>query len=138
MNVCKWCMSGSATENSILLSVLPRLNKSFNQSINQSVQQVGNGLKPIKLIRALPNQAPFFFFFGGGGRHGKKMAKSPYFLSSHLPKTYQNLIVMLISVSYFLSWNSLTYSMCCSRVILTEQWHSMILYVLFATNDSNT
>ncbi len=34
MNVCKWCMSGSATENSILLSVLPRLNKIFNQSIN--------------------------------------------------------------------------------------------------------
>ncbi len=34
MNVCKWCMSGSATENSILLSVLPRLNKVFNQSIN--------------------------------------------------------------------------------------------------------
>ncbi len=33
MNVCKWCMSGSATENSILLSVLPRLNKIFNQSI---------------------------------------------------------------------------------------------------------
>ncbi len=28
-------MSGSATENSILLSVLPRLNKNFNQSINQ-------------------------------------------------------------------------------------------------------
>ncbi len=27
-------MSGSATENSILLSVLPRLNKVFNQSIN--------------------------------------------------------------------------------------------------------
>ncbi len=37
MNVCKWCMSVSATENSILLSVLPRLNKIFNQSINQSV-----------------------------------------------------------------------------------------------------
>ncbi len=36
MSVCKWCMSGSATENSILLSVLPRLNKIFNQSINQS------------------------------------------------------------------------------------------------------
>ncbi len=36
MNVCKWCMSGSATENCILLSVLPRLNKFFNQSINQS------------------------------------------------------------------------------------------------------
>ncbi len=35
MNVCKWCMSGSATENSILLRVLPRLNKIFNQSINQ-------------------------------------------------------------------------------------------------------
>ncbi len=34
MNVCKWCMSGSATENSILLCVLPRLNKIFNQSIN--------------------------------------------------------------------------------------------------------
>ncbi len=33
MNVCKWCMSGSATENSILLSVLLRLNKIFNQSI---------------------------------------------------------------------------------------------------------
>ncbi len=33
MNVCKWCMSGSATENSILLSALPRLNKiSINQS----------------------------------------------------------------------------------------------------------
>ncbi len=28
--------SGSATENSILLSVLPILNKRFNQSINQS------------------------------------------------------------------------------------------------------
>ncbi len=27
-------MSGSATENSILLSLLPRLNKIFNQSIN--------------------------------------------------------------------------------------------------------
>ncbi len=36
MNVWKWCMSGSTTENSILLSVLPRLNKIFNQSINQS------------------------------------------------------------------------------------------------------
>ncbi len=35
MNVCKWCMSGSATENSILLSVLLTLNKVFNQSINQ-------------------------------------------------------------------------------------------------------
>ncbi len=35
MNVCKWCMSGSATENSILLSVLPRLNKNI-QSVNQS------------------------------------------------------------------------------------------------------
>ncbi len=33
--MCKWCMSGSATDNSILLSVLPRLNKIFNQSINQ-------------------------------------------------------------------------------------------------------
>ncbi len=33
MNVCKWCMSGSATENSILLNVLLRLNKLFNQSI---------------------------------------------------------------------------------------------------------
>ncbi len=33
MNVCKWCMSGLATENSILLSVLSRLNKKFNQSI---------------------------------------------------------------------------------------------------------
>ncbi len=32
MNVCKWCMSGLATENSILLSVLPRLNNIFNQS----------------------------------------------------------------------------------------------------------
>ncbi len=30
MNVCKWCMSGSVTEN----SVLPRLNNIFNQSIN--------------------------------------------------------------------------------------------------------
>ncbi len=37
MNVCKWCMSGSATENSILLSVLPRLNKIFNQSIKQPI-----------------------------------------------------------------------------------------------------
>ncbi len=37
MNVCKWGMSGSATENSILLSVLPRLNKMFNQSINHCV-----------------------------------------------------------------------------------------------------
>ncbi len=36
MNVCKWCMSGTATENSISLSVLPRLNNIFNQSINQS------------------------------------------------------------------------------------------------------
>ncbi len=39
MNVCKLCKlctSGSATENSILLSVLPRLDKIFNQSINQS------------------------------------------------------------------------------------------------------
>ncbi len=35
MNVCKWCMSGSATENSILLSVLPRF--SINQSVNQSI-----------------------------------------------------------------------------------------------------
>ncbi len=35
MNACKWYMSGSVTENSILLSVLPRLNKiSINQSIN--------------------------------------------------------------------------------------------------------
>ncbi len=33
MNACKWCMSGSATENIILISVLPRLNKIFNQSI---------------------------------------------------------------------------------------------------------
>ncbi len=37
MNVCKWYLSGSATENSILLSVLPRLNKIFNQSINMVV-----------------------------------------------------------------------------------------------------
>ncbi len=37
MNVCKWCMSDSATVNSILLSVLPRLNKNFNQSIKASV-----------------------------------------------------------------------------------------------------
>ncbi len=37
MNVCKWCMSGSATQNSILLSVLPKLNKIFNQSINQTI-----------------------------------------------------------------------------------------------------
>ncbi len=29
-------MSGSATENSILLSVLQRLNKNFNQSINKT------------------------------------------------------------------------------------------------------
>ncbi len=35
MNVCKWCMSGSANKNSILLSVLPRLNKVFNQSIKR-------------------------------------------------------------------------------------------------------
>ncbi len=35
MNVCKWCMSVSATEHSILLSVLLRLNKIFNQSIKQ-------------------------------------------------------------------------------------------------------
>ncbi len=34
MNVCKWCMSCSATDNSILLTVLPRLNKMFNQLIN--------------------------------------------------------------------------------------------------------
>ncbi len=34
MNVCKWCMSDSANVNSILLHVLPRLNKIFNQSIN--------------------------------------------------------------------------------------------------------
>ncbi len=32
MNECRWYMSGSATKNSILLSVLPRLNKIFNQS----------------------------------------------------------------------------------------------------------
>ncbi len=31
-NACKWSMSGLTTENSILLSVLPRLNKTFNQS----------------------------------------------------------------------------------------------------------
>ncbi len=37
MNVCKLCMSGTATENSILLSVLPRLNKICNQSINHKV-----------------------------------------------------------------------------------------------------
>ncbi len=37
MNVCKWCMSVSATENSILLCVLPRLNKRFNQSINHDI-----------------------------------------------------------------------------------------------------
>ncbi len=35
MNVCNWCMSGSATENSILLSVLPRLNKIFIHSFIQ-------------------------------------------------------------------------------------------------------
>ncbi len=34
MNVCNWCMSGSATGNSILFSVLPRLNNIFNQPIN--------------------------------------------------------------------------------------------------------
>ncbi len=34
--MCKWCMSGSATENKILLSVLTRLNK--KKSINQSIQ----------------------------------------------------------------------------------------------------
>ncbi len=39
MNVCKWCISGSATENSILQSVLPGLNKVFNQSINMA--QIG-------------------------------------------------------------------------------------------------
>ncbi len=33
MNVCKWCMSGSTNGNSTLLSVLPRLNKTFNESI---------------------------------------------------------------------------------------------------------
>ncbi len=32
----KWCISGSATENSILLSVLLRLNIIFNQSINHN------------------------------------------------------------------------------------------------------
>ncbi len=36
MNVCKWCMSGSSTENNILLSVQRRLSKNFNQSINHS------------------------------------------------------------------------------------------------------
>ncbi len=35
VNVCKWCMSSSATENSIFLSVLPRLNNIFYQSINK-------------------------------------------------------------------------------------------------------
>ncbi len=40
MNVCKWYMSGSATENSILLSVLPRLNKIFNHSINQHIESM--------------------------------------------------------------------------------------------------
>ncbi len=42
MNVCKWCMSGSATENSILLRVLLRLNKIFNQSINQHFNKSTN------------------------------------------------------------------------------------------------
>ncbi len=37
MNVCKWRMRGAATENSILLSVLLRLNKIFNQSINNHI-----------------------------------------------------------------------------------------------------
>ncbi len=43
-------MSGSATENIILLSVLPRLTKIFNQSINQLYDWVwiaslsGNGV----------------------------------------------------------------------------------------------
>ncbi len=43
MNVCKWCMSNSATENSILQSVLQRLNNifnHFNQSINNSSQYI--------------------------------------------------------------------------------------------------
>ncbi len=40
MNVCKWCMSGSATEHSILLSVPLRLNKNFNQLINQVYQNM--------------------------------------------------------------------------------------------------
>ncbi len=31
------CMSGWATENSILLSVLLKLNKIFKQSINQNI-----------------------------------------------------------------------------------------------------
>ncbi len=38
MYVCKWCMGVSATKNSILLSVLMRLNKCFNQFI-QSVNK---------------------------------------------------------------------------------------------------
>ncbi len=49
MNVCKWCMSGSATENSILLSVLTRLNKIFNQSINQSIYQVAYPLSHLAI-----------------------------------------------------------------------------------------
>ncbi len=33
MNVCRWCIGGLATLNSILLSVMPRLNKTFNHFI---------------------------------------------------------------------------------------------------------
>ncbi len=44
MNVCKWYMSGSATENSILLSVLLSLNKNFNQSINSRKTSQNNGM----------------------------------------------------------------------------------------------
>ncbi len=40
MTVCKWCMSGSANENSISLSVPLRLNKNFNQLINQVYQNM--------------------------------------------------------------------------------------------------
>ncbi len=38
MNVCKWCMSGSASKTSILQSVLPRLNNIFNHAINQCLE----------------------------------------------------------------------------------------------------
>ncbi len=48
MNVCKWCTSGLATENSILLSVLPRLNKTFNQSSSQYDGLVNEHLNNIR------------------------------------------------------------------------------------------
>ncbi len=75
MNVCKWGMSGSATANSILLSVLLRLNIIYNQFTIQ--WEIVNYYCTINvelgetLVSEHKNVG--LYILGGGGRGSEKV-----------------------------------------------------------------